>query len=261
MKVKELSSIIESYAPLKYQENYDNSGLQIGDPESEIRGVLLTIDITEDVIQEAIDKKCNFILSHHPLIFGRIKKVTGENYVERCIQKAIKNDLCLYACHTNMDKVSNGVSSRMAKKIGLVDCQILSLEKTDGENIGLGMIGFLSKEEDEIKFLERIKNIFNIECIRYTTLREKPIRKVALCGGSGHEFLNQAIESNADIYLSGDFKYHQFFEADNKIVIADIGHFESEQFTKEIFFEIVSKINPKFAIHFSDSKTNPINYL
>ena len=368
MTVKELAKIIETEAPLSYQEHYDNSGLQAGYPETEVTGVLITIDVTEEIIKEAIQKRCNFILTHHPLIFGGIKNLTGNNMIQRCVMQAIQNNIAIYACHTNLDKMKNGVSARMAKKLNLQNCQILSPEKSrllklitfvpgqyaesvrqalfaagagtigdydccsfnsQGEgtfraaegthpyvgeigkihtepeirievilkkelknqvisvlleshpyeepaydlyelensfpNAGPGIIGELEQPEDELSFLKKIKEAFDAKCIRHTELLNKKIQKVALCGGSGSEFLSVAIAQKADIYISADFKYHQFFEAEKRIVIADIGHFESEQFTKEIFFEILSdnlsKKTPTFAIYFSDYNTNPINYL
>ena len=364
MTIKELSQIIETESPLAYQENYDNSGLQIGYPETEVTGVLITIDVTEEIIGEAIQKGCNFILTHHPLIFGGIKKLTGNNMVQRCVMRAIQNNIAIYACHTNLDKMKNGVSARMAKKLNLQNCQILSAEKNrllklvtfvpeqQAENVrqalfaagagtigdydccsfnsrgegtfraaaganpfvgeigkmhtepeirievilkkelknqivsalqkshpyeepafdlyelensfagaGLGIVGELEQPEDELSFLQKIKTVFEAKSVRHTELLNKKIWKVALCGGSGSEFLSAAVAQKADIYISADFKYHQFFEAEKKIIIADIGHFESEQFTKEIFFEILSKKTPTFAIYFSDYNTNPINYL
>jgi dinuclear metal center YbgI/SA1388 family protein len=365
MTVHELYKYIESEIPLSYQESYDNSGLLVGNTDADINGVLISIDVTEAIIEEAVSKNCNFILTHHPLIFGGLKKLTGRNATERCVIKAIRHNIAIYACHTNLDKMPNGVSARMAKKLKLRNCRILSLEEnrllklvtfvpeayteqvrqslflagagsiraydncsfnisgegtfqaTAGTNpfvgeqgklhteketrievivkkelknsvisallnthpyeepvydiyklennfngAGIGIIGELEiQEEDELFFLKKVKTIFDTQCIRHTNILNKPIRKVALCGGSGSDLLPQAIANGADIFISADFKYHQFFDADNKIIIADIGHFESEQFTKEIFFELLSKKTPNFAIHFADNKTNPINYL
>ncbi len=372
MKIKELCKIIEAEFPLSYQESYDNSGLQVGHPDTEITGVLTSIDVTEEIIEEAIQKRCNFILTHHPLIFGGLKNLTGNNMVQRCVIRAIQSNIAIYVCHTNLDKMKNGVSARMAKKLNLQNCKILVPEKKQllklvtfvpvqhAENVrqslfsagagtigdydycsfnsvgegtfraaegthpfagkigkphaeqetrmeiilkkelksqvisallkshpyeepaydlyelensfadaGLGIIGELEQPEDELFFLKKIKTAFKAESVRYTELLNKKIRKVALCGGSGSGFLSTAMAQEADIYISADFKYHQFFEAEKRIVIADIGHFETEQFTKEILFEllfsIISEKNSKktttFAIYFSDYNTNPINYL
>ncbi|MCQ2209788.1 MAG: Nif3-like dinuclear metal center hexameric protein [Paludibacteraceae bacterium] len=261
MKIREITQQIEDFAPLKYQESFDNSGIQVGDIDADVKGVLLCIDITEDVVNEAIEKGCNLIISHHPLIFRGIKKITPENYISRTIIKAIENQIVLYSSHTNMDKAPHGVNYHVATKLGIVVEKMLCSEK-DNSDFGLGVVGELQEEEDCIHFLKRVKTILNIGCIRHTDIPEgKKVKRIALCGGSGNEFLPYAIRENADIYLTGDLKYHQFFETEKQIIMADFGHFESEQFTKEIFYEIVSKNNANFAIYFSDSKTNPINYI
>ena len=364
MIVKSICEFIEEVAPLALQESYDNAGLLVGDSQTEVTSILICIDITEDVISEAIRKKCNLIVSHHPLIFTGLKKLTGQNEVQRCVAKAIKNDIAIYAAHTNLDSVLSGVSGKMAEKIGLKNIQILqpkqdtllklityvpklhsygvrqalfeagagkignydscsfnsegvgtfranenaqpfvgnidefhsepetrievilpdylkyrvldALLKTHPyeepaydfvplknvwSQIGAGVVGELEEAEDELIFLNRIKSIFKTPTIRHTSLLDKKIKRVALCGGSGSSFLLDAINAKADVYISGDFKYHEFFEAQKQILIADIGHFESEQFTKDIFFEIITKKMPTFAVQISDSKTNPINYL
>lgn len=261
MKIREITTQIEDFAPLKYQESYDNSGIQVGDVNQEVKGVLLCIDITEEVVDEALRKGCNLIISHHPLIFGGIKKITPDTYIARTIIKAIENHIVLYSSHTNMDKAPHGVNYQIAQKLGINVEKMLEKEK-DGSNFGLGIVGELNQEEDALQFLERVKEIIHIGCIRHTEIPQgKKVKRIALCGGSGFEFLPLAIKEKADIYLTGDLKYHQFFEADGQIIIADFGHFESEQFTKDIFYEIVSKNNANFAIYFSDSKTNPINYI
>ena len=362
--VNDICQTLEEFAPLALQESYDNAGLQIGNRSTELTGVLLCIDITEEVVQEAMDNNCNMIVSHHPLVFGGLKSITGRNLVERCVISAIKNDIAIYACHTNIDSVSEGVSMRMANKLGLDKCKILK-PKTNSllklvtfipeghvnkvreacfaagaghignynncsyssaghgtfqpdENcnpfvgevgqlhseaevrleiilpsylkskvtkallqahpyeepafdliplantlntVGYGVVGELSSPEQELDLLKKVKETFNVGSIKYTTLQNKEIKKVAVCGGSGASLLNTAIAKSADIFISADFKYHDYFIPENRIVIADIGHFESEQFTKEIFFEQLSKKFPKFAIRFSEINTNPINFL
>lgn len=262
MKVKEIAQLIEAQAPLCYQESYDNCGMQVGDPEMVISGILITLDVTEEVIDEAIHKGCNLIVSHHPLIFRGQKKICGRNYVERCIIKAIKQDIAIYASHTSLDKAAHGVSAKMAEKIQLKIESSLETEKINGEEIGLGVVGTLNEAVDAQTFLSLLKEKFNVGCVRYTAIPTgKMIKRVALCGGSAAEFIENAIQAQADVYITADVKYHQFFDVEGRIIVADIGHFESEQFTKEIFFEIISKNNPKFALHISESKTNPINYL
>lgn len=362
--VNDVCVALEELAPLALQESYDNAGLLLGNRNMELTGVLICIDITEEVVKEAIDNACNMIVSHHPLIFKGLKSITGHNMVERSVINAIQNNVAVYASHTNLDSVSGGVSARMADKIGLVNTCILQA-KTDAllklitfvpkdyldkvrssvfeagggqigeydccsyssigegtfranencqpfvgnigkthtepeirleivlpsylkvkvtkallavhpyeepafdfiplanswDNVGYGIVGELEKAISEEEFLATIKDIFKIECIKHTSLNNKKIKKVALCGGSGADLIHAAIASRADIYISADFKYHDYFLPEGRLLIADIGHFESEQFTKEIIFDQLTKKFPKFALRFSDINTNPINYL
>ena len=261
MKIKEITDAIERFAPLHLQESYDNSGVQVGDVNEEVSGVLLCIDITEEVIDEALQKGCNLIISHHPLIFRGIKKIAPTNYISRCIIKAIEHRITLYSSHTNMDKAPQGVSYQTATRLGINVEKMLSPEEGN-EQYGLGVVGELSEAMDADMYLARVKEIVGIGSIRHTDTAGRKVKRIALCGGAGHEFLPLAKKAKADLYLTADLKYHEFFETEGEIILADFGHFESEQFTKEIFFEIVSKINPTFAdIYLSDSKTNPINYI
>lgn len=362
-KLKEITNYLENLAPLSLQEPYDNAGLIVGDTNSEISAVIVTLDVSEEVIEEAIEKKVQLIVAHHPIIFSGIKKITGENYVERSIIKAIKNNIAIYAAHTNLDSVTGGVNSKICEKLGLQNCKILQpatgqLKKlityipieysdqvrkaifkagagnignydscgytSDGEGsfrgnensqpfvgkkgkihaekeirfetifpaylqgkiiqallnshpyeevaydiytlenkfdkVGMGMIGTLPAPISEKEFLFQLKNTFRTGAIKHTALLNKRVKKIAVCGGSGSFLLKHAIASGADFFVSGDFKYHQFFDAENKIVIADIGHFESEQFTKELFYELLTKKFPKFALHLSEANTNPVFY-
>jgi dinuclear metal center YbgI/SA1388 family protein len=364
MIVQDICNTIETIAPLAYQESYDNAGLLVGDPKQEVTGGLISIDVTEEVIDEAIQKKCNLIIAHHPIIFGGLKRLTGKNYVERTVIKAIQNNIAIYAAHTNLDNISGGVNSKIAEKLELINCRILmpladelrklvvfvpveQAEKvraamcdagagkignydycsynTNGQgtfragegsdpfvgeqgkihfeeelrietifpkvrqsaivqamiqahpyeevaydiyplenkytNAGGGMLGTLETPMDEIDFLNKLKEVFGSACVKHTNLLQKKISKVALCGGAGSFMLKKAIASRADVFVSGDFKYHEYFDADGKILIADIGHYESEQFTKDVFYEILMKKFPKFALCLSEVKTNPINYL
>jgi dinuclear metal center YbgI/SA1388 family protein len=363
MQIKEITQFIESIAPLALQESYDNAGLIIGHPEDEISGILIALDITEKILDEAISKKLNLIVSHHPIVFSGIKKLNGKNYIERCVAKAIKNDIAIYAAHTNLDSVFGGVNSKICEKLELQNCRILapangSLKKlvtfvptADAEkvrkalfaagagnignydscsfnldgtgtfrgneltnpyvgernqlhqenetrietifskhiqakvigalldshpyeevaydiyqldneytNAGIGMIGELTEPMNESDFLRKLKETFQCKVIRHTELLGRPISRVAVCGGSGSTYLNRAKAEKADIFISGDFKYHQFFDAERHLIIADIGHYESEQFTKEVFYELLTKKFPKFAVHLTDLSTNPVNY-
>lgn len=350
MKIKNLTSFLETIAPPAYQESYDNSGLIVGNPNAEIAGVLICLDSTEAILDEAIEKNCNVIVAHHPIVFKGLKRFNGKNYVERVVMKAIKNDIAIYAIHTNLDNVyANGVNGKIAEKLGLVKTQILkpksdlkklytfvptefsdqvrkALFKSGAGNIpnfeklsyatigagtinkngvaqvklemafpsvkqnqvlkalheshpffdvpydivpienqnaevGSGMIGYLKKPMNEKDFLQKVKKQMRAGCVKYTKLRRKKISKVALCGGSGGFLLNQAIGQGADIFITADYKYHEFFDADGKIVIADIGHYESEQFTIELLYDIITEKFSTFASYFTEVNTNPVNYL
>ena len=261
MYIKEIIALIEEYAPLKFQASFDNSGLLCGDPERELTSVLLCIDITEEVVNEAIIHGHDLIISHHPLIFSGLKHITPATYVERCVISAIKHDITIYAAHTNMDVVTNGVSGRMADKLDLVNRQILQPEGDPLAGNGFGIIGELQHPVESMTFLQQVKEIFRCDRLRYTTPHLPTIQRVAVCGGAGASFFNRALANHADIYISGDFKYHDFFLTEKRVIIADIGHYESEQFTKEIFYEILTKKISKFAVQFSEINTNPIKYL
>jgi len=261
MKTKEITILLENLVPLSYQENYDNCGLIVGDPENKVSAVLLTLDCTEAVVNEAIEKDCNLIIAHHPIIFSGLKKINGSNHIEKTVIKAIKNDIAIYAIHTNLDNLSNGVSAKIAQKLDLQNCKVLCPKIDQNINIGPGIIGELETPIDSVLFLSNLKSVMQTDCIRHTNLTKKNIKKVAVCGGSGSSFLSNAKAQGADIYISADFKYHDFFDAENDIIIADIGHYESEQFTKELIYDLLTENFTKFAIRLSKVNTNPINYL
>ncbi|MBN4065799.1 Nif3-like dinuclear metal center hexameric protein [Candidatus Amoebophilus asiaticus] len=259
IKLKEITDHIENIAPLELQEDYDNAGLIVGTPEQEIKKVLLCIDCTEEIIQEAIDKNCELVISHHPIVFQGIKKLNGSSYVERVIIEAIKNDIAIYAVHTNLDNILiHGVNEKICQKLEIKNYKILAPKNE--KDVGSGMIGELEQAQTEEAFLNHIKSTMQTPCIRHTPFRNKSIKKVAVCGGAGSFLLKQAISQGADIFISADFKYHQFFDAEDNILIADIGHYESEQYTKEIFYEILTKKFSNFALVLSEVNTNPINY-
>jgi len=361
---KDIIKEIERYAPTVYQESYDNAGIQVGRPETGIAGILLTLDVTEDIITETIARGCNMIVAHHPLIFSGLKRLAGRTYVERCVEMALKNDIVIYAAHTNLDNMYSGVNAKIAEKLGLQHLSLLAptphtlyklytyapLEAADAvrdalfaagagnignysecsfnaqgtgtfrpgqlavpytgnaggerevaqevkievlvprdkeyavlqalrtshpyeevayemvqlqnsnQQIGAGMVGYLEKEMEEIEFLQLLKTTMKAGCVKHTSLPGKKIKKVAVCGGSGSFLLKNAIQAGADIFITSDYKYHQFFDADGQIIIADIGHFESEQFTVEIFESILKKKFPNFAILLSNLSTNPVKY-
>ncbi len=361
--LSDIVRLFESHAPAALQENYDNSGLQTGDPSQVIHSALVTIDVTEEVLEEALQKEANLIVSHHPLIFGGIKKITGGTAVERILIKAIRHRMAILSVHTNLDNVISGVNAKLAEKLGLKECRILqpvqgklhklvtfvpsrhlekvrqavfdagaghignydqcsfNLEGTGtfrgndqthpfvGEagilhsereirletiypvwlenritralldahpyeevaydiyplenrlgTAGAGMTGNLPCAVEESAFLEILKGTFGVPAIRHSPLLNRPVSRVALCGGAGSFLMKEAIAAGADFFISGDFKYHQFFEPSGKLVIADIGHYESEQFTKELFYELLTKKFPTFAVRLSEVNTNPVNY-
>ncbi|MEG1544126.1 MAG: Nif3-like dinuclear metal center hexameric protein [Tannerellaceae bacterium] len=364
LKVKDILREIEQCAPLPLQENFDNAGVQVGDINQPATGALLCLDVTEEVIDEAIEAECNLIISHHPLAFKSFKSLTGATYIERCMMKACKHDLVIYAAHTNLDNAVGGVNFRMAEMIGLQNIRILSPQKnallklvtfipesyaelmrnalfnagagsvgnydscsfnskgegtfraTEGCNpfcgeigdmhvekeirietilptfrktavtrallsvhpyeepafdfyplnntwnqAGSGVVGELPEGEEELSFMQRIKEIFHIECIKHSPLIGRPIHEVALCGGSGAFLINEAIAYGADIFITGEARYNDFYDVEDRILLAVIGHYESEVCTKDIFYNLISKKYPTFAVNFSNVNSNPVKYL
>ena len=365
MKLHQITSYLEQVAPLYFQESYDNSGLIVGDRNKKVTKVLLCLDSIESVIDEAIEKGCELVIAHHPIVFNGLKSLTGKNYIEKTILKAIKNDIAIYACHTNLDNVlKNGVNQKMANAIGLTNTKILAPKygmmsklviycrpdnadavrnnlfkngagkiseysncsfNTEGkgtylpsensnpsygekgelstedeikievlavnhqinkllvevkkahsyeevaheiipitnanQQIGSGMIGELAKEMDALEFLKSLKTKMKTSCVRHTELHKRTVKKIAICGGSGSFLLNNAISQQADVFITGDYKYHQFFDAEDKIVIADVGHFESEQFTIDLFYDILAPEFNNVEFIKTTTNTNPVNYL
>ena len=261
MKIKEIVSALERFAPLPLQDGFDNAGLQIGLTEAEATGALLCLDVTEAVVDEAIALGYNLIVSHHPLIFKGFKSITGKDYVERCIMKAIQNNITIYSAHTNLDNAQGGVNFKIAQKIGLKDVQVLD-PKMQGEVVaGAGVVGELPEPETETDFLKRIKRLFEVGCVKHNRLNGRLIQKVALCGGSGAFLLPKAVELGADVFITGEVKYHDYFYYENRILVAEIGHYESEQYTKEIFYSIIREMFPELEVEMTRVNTNPIKYL
>ncbi|MCR5180335.1 MAG: Nif3-like dinuclear metal center hexameric protein [Bacteroidaceae bacterium] len=265
MKIKEIIAALERFAPLPLQESYDNAGLQCGLTEAEASGALLCLDVTEDILREAIDLGCNLIISHHPLLFHGLKQVTDATQVQRCIRIAIQNDLCLYAAHTNLDNALDGVNYRIAEKLGLIDVEFI-----DGKNVtidgrscrcGSAVLGYLPQGEDSLAFLQRVKQVFGVEALQHNSLLERPIQSVAICGGAGDFMLDAAIGAEADAFLTGEMHYHTWFGHEQQIQIAVLGHYESEQYTREIFREIIERTAPALPLYDTDLSTNPIHVL
>lgn len=259
-KVSEIVGCITEMAPLEWQESWDNAGLQLGDAGMSVDKALVTVDVTEAVIDEAIDKGFHLVISHHPLIFKPLKHLLPENTIERVVIKAIKNDIAIACMHTNLDNSGLGVSFQLAKQLGMNDLHILKpADGFDGE-VGGGMVGTLENEMDERDFLALVKRNLNAKALRHSDFLGRKIKKVAVCGGSGFFMLNVAKRCKADAYVTADVKYHDFFEADGQLLLVDAGHFETEQFTKELIADVISKKITNFAVSISEVKTNSINY-
>ena len=258
MKIKEVIKHLEKIAPPEYQESYDNSGLIVGYRDQEITAALITLDCTEAVVQEAIEVGAELIIAHHPIVFGG-KRFNGKNYVERTVMLAIKNDIAIYAIHTNLDAVVNGVNGKIAQKLQLRNLSILQPRNDEG-TVGAGMIGEYVEAIPVKEFLERVKVQFSVPVIKHTKAVKPYVQKIAFCGGSGSFLLEEAKAAKADVFLSSDFKYHQYFDAEEKLMIADIGHYEAEIFTKDLIYEILTEKFPTFTLHFSRENTNPVNY-
>lgn len=263
MNIQNITNYIEELAPLSYAEDFDNVGLLVGNYTTEVTGVLVSLDTLEETVDEAIAKNCNLIVSFHPIIFNGLKKLNGNNYVERVVLKAIKNNIAIYAIHTALDNIEKGVSGKICEVLGLINTSILipKLNNNQTETIGMGMIGELSLEMNEKDFLNFVKTKMNTTCVRHSELLGKPIKKIAVLGGSGSFAIGNAITEKADAYISADFKYHDFFKAEKQILLADIGHYESEQFTKNLLVEYLTKKFTNFAIILSEKSTNPIYYI
>lgn len=256
----EVMEYLESVAPLQLQEKYDNSGLLIGSSAQVVHGLLVSLDCTEEVLDEAIQKGCNMIVSHHPAIFYGVKSITGSTMTERIIEKAIKNDLILYAIHTNLDNtLANGVNQRIARQLGLDIDGILRPLEAD-PTLGAGILGYFPEALTESQFLELLRERMKSPVIRHTRLIHRPIRKVALCGGSGSFLLADAKKAGAHALVTADIKYHQFFDADGDLLVCDIGHYESEQYTVQLLQELISANFTTFAAHCTGINTNPVQY-
>ncbi|MEG1935639.1 MAG: Nif3-like dinuclear metal center hexameric protein, partial [Rikenellaceae bacterium] len=251
--------LIESFASPLLAESYDNTGLLIGDREAETSKLLVCVDVTEEIVEEAKRVGADMILSHHPLIFSGLKSLTGASYIERCVVEIIRSDMALYCSHTSIDAAYGGVSHMAASMLSLSNVKVLEPTHVDGE--GFGVIGEIATKERFSDFLPKLKTIFDAPIIRHTAPHKELVKTIAFCGGSGSSLISRAISLGADLYISADFKYHDFFMAEKRITIADIGHFESEKMVIEIFCNIISKKYPTFVIYKTKINSNPIIYL
>lgn len=260
VKVREIAGAIESFAPKEIQEPYDNSGLQVGDPEMNVSGCLLCLDVTEDILREAMKRQCNMIVSHHPLLFNGLKEVTGRTATQRIVIEALRHGIAIYSAHTNLDSTWEGVSHEMAHTLGVKNLRVLSPANGNDE-VGLGVVGEITPTP-KIEFLRKVKEAFNIKALRYSGQSPQlVVRKVALCGGSGASLIKDAIRSGADIYISGDMKYHDFTSYALDIILADIGHFESELCARKILSKIIRQAFPDLVVYFAESEPNPIQII
>ena len=253
-------SALERFAPLPLQESWDNAGLQLGLTEAEVSGALLCLDVNEEIVDEAIRKGCNLIVSHHPLLFRGLKQICGQDYVQRCVIKAIKNDIVIVSMHTNMDNAQDGVNWKMAERLGLVNSQFFAQKVVDGIEAGSGVVGELPEAMAAQGFVELVKRQFDVQCALCNELLQRPIRKVALCGGAGDFLLPDALREGADAFITGEMHYHQYFGYEQQIQICVIGHYQSEQYTSEIFRDIIQRKCPGVRTEIAETSTNPIYY-
>lgn len=252
MKIKEILSHLEQKFPLSYQEDFDNCGIQCGDKEREVTGVLVCFEMSDETIDEAISLGANLVISHHPLMLKRgITKIEPTNRVGRILCKALENRMVLYSMHTNLDSAPGGVNDLFAQKLGLQDVSVLCPQEGPTDGVGLGRVGNLPAAMEAEDFLRSLKETFGVSAVHFYGDLGKPVQRVALCGGGGSSFIGAAQAAGADAYVSGDIKYHDFHTADRKMLIADIGHLESEQFVKEIIYNEIKENFTNFAVSFT----------
>lgn len=260
MKIKDITDAVEAFAPLALQEGYDNSGLLVGRPDDELRGgVLLAVDVTDEVIAEAVELGCGMVVSHHPLIFHPLKRLNDASPAQRCVAAAIRHDIAVYACHTNLDAVRGGMSWRLGEMLGLADMQLLQCTDAGG-GAGFGVVGILPQAVATGEYLDRVAGLLNIGAIRHSAIATEQVSRVALCTGSGASLMAEAAASGCQLYLTADLKYNDFFAPDGRFTVADIGHFESEFCAVGILFDILSKKITNFALHKSARSKNPVHY-
>ena len=258
MKIRDIIAPIEEFAPLSLQESYDNAGLVVGRLDDELQGgVLLAVDVTEAVIEEAIEKGCGLIITHHPIIFHPLKRLNSASVVERCVEMAIRHNIALYACHTNLDSAPNGMSWRVGEMLGLEDMEVM---QPTTEGAGFGVVGVLPQGVKEEEFLHKVQEVFGVKALRHSALLGGEVRRVAICTGAGASLMAEARASQCDIYLTADLKYNDFYTPDSHFVVVDMGHFESEFCAIAILFDILSKIFINFALHKSAQSQNPVHY-
>lgn len=261
MKIKEVLSALERFAPLPLQEGWDNAGLQVGLTEAEVSGALLCLDVNERIIDEAVAKGLNLVVSHHPLLFRGLKTIGDGDYVQRTVIKAIRNGITVVSMHTNMDNARGGVNYKIAEKLGLTDVRFMAPKTVDGVEAGSGVVGELPEEMAADDFVLMVKRVFGVECAMCNELLRRKIRRVAICGGAGDFLLDDAIRAGADAFITGEMHYHVYFGREQQLQICVIGHYQSEQYTSEVFREVIEEACPGLPLHIADTCTNPIYYL
>ena len=262
MTIATIIEFLDAELHPEYQEDYDNAGFLLGNPEAECNGVLVAVDVTDAVIEEAREKGANLIVTHHPMIFGGVKRITPKDATGRHIIKLIKNDMAVYAAHTNLDNLKDGVNGILAQVLGLTECHILrQMAGQPSPDVGAGMVGSLPYPMPTQAFLEQVKICLGLPILRVSDIASPAVSRVAICGGAGSFLIGDAIRQNADIYLTGDMKYHDFQRAEGRITLVDIGHFESEQFSKELIYSIISKKFSNFACFISERGKSFVNYI
>lgn len=261
MKIRDIAAVIERFAPLSLQESYDNSGLIVGRYDDEVHSAMLAVDVTEAVLDEAEQQGCDLIITHHPIVFHALKRFNSASYVERCVERAIRNGIALYACHTNLDSAPGGMSWRVGEMIGLREMRVLQPSPSDPE-AGFGVVGRLPEGEDAVELLRRVKRLFDVGAIRHNAIAQpRRVERVAVCTGAGGSLIDAAAAAEADLYLTADLRYNDFMRGERGMIIADMGHFESEICAIQILFDILSKNLCTFAVRKSLCSGNPVNYL
>lgn len=261
MKIKEVLSALERFAPLPLQEGWDNAGLQVGLTEAEVSGALLCLDVNERIIDEAVAKGLNLVVSHHPLLFRGLKTIGDGDYVQRTVMKAIRNGITVVSMHTNMDNARGGVNYKIAEKMGLTDVRFMAPKTVDGVEAGSGVVGELPEEMAADDFVLMVKRVFGVECAMCNELLRRKIRRVAICGGAGDFLLDDAVRAGADAFITGEMHYHVYFGREQQLQICVIGHYQSEQYTSEVFRQVIEEACPGLPLHIAETCTNPIYYL
>lgn len=259
MNIKDITDVIERFAPLAYQESYDNAGLIVGRPDDEVRQALLAVDVTDEVLDEAEREGCDLVITHHPIVFHPLKRFNSADMVQRCVERAIRRGIALYACHTNLDSAPEGMSWRLAALLGIGELSVLQPSEGD-PRAGFGVVGELPEPLPTVEFLRRMQQRLGVKVVRHSDLVSEQVRRIALCTGAGASLMADARRAGADLYVTADLKYNDFMFPDGEFVVADIGHFESEYCAIELLFEVLSKNLITFAVRKSGCSRNPVNY-